>query len=44
MDRNGMTHLNLWHRMVQLRNNYIILYETLNNNQNILNLASMEVS
>ncbi|KAL2724801.1 uncharacterized protein V1477_018662 [Vespula maculifrons] len=43
-DRNGMTHLNLWHRMVQLRNNYIILYETLNNNQNILNLASMEVS
>ncbi|XP_046814279.1 uncharacterized protein LOC124422199 [Vespa crabro] len=44
MDRNSMTHLNLWHRMVQLRNNYIILYETLNNNQNILNLASMEVS
>ncbi|KAK0165935.1 hypothetical protein PV328_004411 [Microctonus aethiopoides] len=24
-----VTHLNLWHRMVQLRDNYIILYEIL---------------
>ncbi|KAI4496518.1 hypothetical protein M0804_000328 [Polistes exclamans] len=43
-DCNDVTHLNLWHRMVQLRNNYIILYETLNSNDKILNLASMEVS
>ncbi|XP_015172136.1 PREDICTED: uncharacterized protein LOC107064225 [Polistes dominula] len=43
-DCNDMTHLNLWHRMVQLRNNYIILYETLNNNEKILNLSSMEVT
>ncbi|KAI4487983.1 hypothetical protein M0802_011642 [Mischocyttarus mexicanus] len=42
-DCNDMTHLNLWHRMVQLRNNYIILYETLNNNSKILNLSTMEV-
>ncbi|KAK2583309.1 hypothetical protein KPH14_009311 [Odynerus spinipes] len=43
-DCDDVTHLNLWHRMVQLRNNYIILYETLNNNQKILDLASTEVS
>ncbi|XP_011300501.1 uncharacterized protein [Fopius arisanus] len=27
-----LTHLNLWHRMVQLRDNYIILYEILHGN------------
>ncbi|XP_053977115.1 uncharacterized protein LOC128875506 [Hylaeus volcanicus] len=26
-----MIHINLWHRLVQLRDNYIILYETLEN-------------
>ncbi|XP_033219548.1 uncharacterized protein LOC117174494 isoform X2 [Belonocnema kinseyi] len=29
-----VTHMNLWHRMIQLRDNYIILYESLFDDQN----------
>ncbi|XP_043252420.1 uncharacterized protein LOC122397364 [Colletes gigas] len=33
-----MIHINLWHRLVQLRDNYIILYETLENYEKIRDL------
>lgn len=35
-----VTHMNLWHRMVQLRDNYIILYEILYANPRISKMAS----
>lgn len=33
-------HANLWHRLVQLRDNYIILYETLQNYDKLQDLES----
>lgn len=35
-----MIHIHLWHRLVQLRDNYIILYETLQNYEKIRDLES----
>ncbi|XP_076241863.1 uncharacterized protein LOC143183926 [Calliopsis andreniformis] len=35
-----MIHVNLWHRLVQLRDNYIILYETLQNYEKLSDLES----
>ncbi|XP_063975345.1 uncharacterized protein LOC135161577 [Diachasmimorpha longicaudata] len=35
-----VTHMNLWHRMVQLRDNYIILYEILYGNSRIGKIVS----
>ncbi|XP_043518982.1 uncharacterized protein LOC122533399 isoform X1 [Frieseomelitta varia] len=35
---NDVIHANLWHRLVQLRDNYIILYETLKNYDKIRDL------
>lgn len=37
---NDVIHANLWHRLVQLRDNYIILYETLKNYDKIRDLDS----
>lgn len=28
-----ITHINLWHRLIQLRDNYIILYESLHDDK-----------
>lgn len=37
---NDVIHANLWHRLVQLRDNYIILYETLQNYDKIRGIES----